>query len=43
VVSEVEPGYLRKILPSEAPEKGEAWQAIQKDIEAKIMPGITHW
>ncbi|KAI1779769.1 pyridoxal phosphate-dependent transferase [Hypoxylon cercidicola] len=43
VVSNVEPGYLRKILPSEAPQTGEAWADIQKDLEAKILPGITHW
>jgi aromatic-L-amino-acid/L-tryptophan decarboxylase len=43
VVSTVEPGYLRKILPSEAPEQGEQWQDIQQDMEAKILPGITHW
>ncbi|KAK0643548.1 pyridoxal phosphate-dependent transferase [Cercophora newfieldiana] len=43
VVSTVEPGYLRKLLPSEAPEDGEAWSDIQQDIEAKILPGITHW
>ncbi|KAL2153168.1 hypothetical protein VTH82DRAFT_4323 [Thermothelomyces myriococcoides] len=43
VVSTVEPGYLRKLLPNEAPEEGEPWSAIQADIEAKIMPGITHW
>ncbi|KAL2200464.1 pyridoxal phosphate-dependent transferase [Corynascus similis CBS 632.67] len=43
VVSTVEPGYLRKLLPSEAPHEGEPWEAIQADIEAKIMPGITHW
>jgi len=43
VVSSVEPGYLRKLLPDEAPQHGEQWQDIQKDIEAKIVPGITHW
>ncbi|KAL2015921.1 hypothetical protein VTK56DRAFT_4535 [Thermocarpiscus australiensis] len=43
VVSSVEPGYLRKLLPSEAPQEGEPWADIQKDIEAKIMPGVTHW
>ncbi|KAL2177270.1 pyridoxal phosphate-dependent transferase [Thermothelomyces heterothallicus CBS 202.75] len=43
VVSAVEPGYLRKLLPSEAPEEGEPWSAIHADVEAKIMPGITHW
>lgn len=43
VVSNVEPGYLRKLLPSGPPEDGEQWTDIQKDIEAKIMPGLTHW
>ncbi|KFZ15798.1 hypothetical protein V501_02548 [Pseudogymnoascus sp. VKM F-4519 (FW-2642)] len=43
VLSSVEPGYLRKILPSGPPEKGESWQDIQKDIEEKIIPGLTHW
>ena len=43
VVSDVEPGYLKKLLPEQAPENGEAWADIQKDIEAKIVPGLTHW
>lgn len=42
-LSTVEPGYLKKLLPDGPPEKGEKWDDIQKDIEAKIMPGITHW
>lgn len=43
VVSNVEPGYLRKILPEQAPEDGEAWSDIQKDLNEKIVPGLTHW
>ncbi|KAL8900120.1 MAG: hypothetical protein Q9207_005843 [Kuettlingeria erythrocarpa] len=43
VVSDVSPGYLRPLLPSAPPEEGEKWEDIQKDIEAKIMPGLTHW
>ncbi|QSZ32374.1 hypothetical protein DSL72_001948 [Monilinia vaccinii-corymbosi] len=43
VVSTVEPGYLKKILPDGPPQEGEPWADIQKDIEAKIMPGLTHW
>ena len=43
VVSNVSPGYLRKLLPSGPPEEGEKWESIQKDIESKIMPGLTHW
>ncbi|KAL8658360.1 MAG: hypothetical protein Q9226_001070 [Calogaya cf. arnoldii] len=43
VVSNVSPGYLRSLLPSKPPDDGETWGNIQKDIEAKIMPGLTHW
>ncbi|KAL8717457.1 MAG: hypothetical protein Q9225_005296 [Loekoesia sp. 1 TL-2023] len=43
VLSNVSPGYLRPLLPSAPPEEGEEWEEIQKDIEAKIMPGLTHW
>ncbi|XP_011693364.1 PREDICTED: aromatic-L-amino-acid decarboxylase-like isoform X2 [Wasmannia auropunctata] len=43
VLPNVEPGYLSKLLPQEAPEKSEKWQEILKDVEQYIMPGITHW
>ena len=43
VLSNVEPGYLRKLLPDGPPEDGEPWADIQKDIETKIVPGLTHW
>lgn len=43
VVSNVDPGYLQKILPNGPPQEGESWADIQKDIETKIMPGLTHW
>jgi hypothetical protein len=43
VVSNVEPGYLKKLLPDGPPHDGESWADIQKDIETKIMPGLTHW
>lgn len=43
VIPSIEPGYLRKLLPSSAPQQGEQWDAITKDIESKIMPGVTHW
>ncbi|KAL9604339.1 MAG: hypothetical protein Q9219_000527 [cf. Caloplaca sp. 3 TL-2023] len=43
VIPNVSPGYLRPLLPSAPPDEGERWEDIQKDIEAKIMPGLTHW
>lgn len=43
VTSAVEPGYLKKLVPSNPPQDGEKWPDIMKDIKEKIMPGITHW
>lgn len=39
----VEPGYLKTLMPHEAPEVGESWEDIMSDVESKIMPGVTHW
>lgn len=43
VLPDVEPGYLRSLIPSEAPSKSEKWQDILADVERVIMPGVTHW
>lgn len=43
VRSRVAPGYLKELLPARAPEEGEEWKEIQKDIESKILPGMNHW
>lgn len=43
VMSTVKPGYLRPLLPSEAPQDPESWEDIMQDFESKIMPGMTHW
>ncbi|KAG5323886.1 TDC1 decarboxylase, partial [Acromyrmex heyeri] len=43
VTPDIGPGYLRPLLPSEPPNNPESWDEIMKDVESKIMPGITHW
>uniref|UniRef100_A0A2H8TM60 Aromatic-L-amino-acid decarboxylase n=1 Tax=Melanaphis sacchari TaxID=742174 RepID=A0A2H8TM60_9HEMI len=43
VISTMKPGYLYKMVPSEAPIKGEHWKTVLDDVERIIMPGITHW
>nr|BAM35936.1 dopamine decarboxylase [Lymnaea stagnalis] len=37
------PGYLRELIPDEAPLNGESWEEVKKDIDRVIMPGVTHW
>lgn len=34
---------MHKLLPTEAPENPEKWEDVLKDINASIMPGMTHW
>lgn len=41
VLPSVEPGYLIKLLPEEAPHKAEKWQEVLKDVEQYIMPGVS--
>jgi aromatic-L-amino-acid decarboxylase len=43
VLSTVEPGAIRAMLPPHPPETGEAWDAILADLDRIVLPGITHW
>ena len=43
VLSRAEPGSVRKRLPRTAPEHGEPFADVLRDIDEVIMPGITHW
>uniref|UniRef100_A0A8C7XF57 Aromatic-L-amino-acid decarboxylase n=1 Tax=Oryzias sinensis TaxID=183150 RepID=A0A8C7XF57_9TELE len=43
VYPDVEPGYLRSLIPTEAPVEPDSYEDIMKDVERVIMPGITHW
>ncbi|WP_233377809.1 pyridoxal-dependent decarboxylase [Maribellus sp. CM-23] len=43
VLSQVKPGEILSSLPENPPFHGEAMSAMMKDLDEKIMPGITHW
>ncbi|KDQ18690.1 hypothetical protein BOTBODRAFT_185213 [Botryobasidium botryosum FD-172 SS1] len=43
VIAQVEPGWLSKALPTEAPQKGEPFERVEEDFQKLILPGITHW
>uniref|UniRef100_A0A8R1UFC1 Tdc-1 n=1 Tax=Pristionchus pacificus TaxID=54126 RepID=A0A8R1UFC1_PRIPA len=43
VVPAIEPGYLRDLMPHEAPKKPETFESVLEDFERLIMPGVTHW
>ncbi|KAL0726779.1 hypothetical protein Bca4012_022872 [Brassica carinata] len=43
VLSQVQPGYLRDMLPDSAPDHPEPLKELLDDVSKKIIPGLTHW
>lgn len=43
VAANVEPGQIRARLPESPPEVGEPFEAMLRDLDEVILPGITHW
>jgi len=43
VAASVEPGQIRSRLPDGPPEEGEPFEAILRDVNEILMPGVTHW
>lgn len=43
VLAQVKPGDILSSLPSQPPATPESFETILKDLDNKILPGITHW
>ena len=43
VLSRAEPGSIRERLPRDAPEHGEPFADVLRDVDETILPGLTHW
>jgi aromatic-L-amino-acid decarboxylase len=43
VRARVAPGQIRARLPASPPAKGEPFEAILRDVNDLLLPGITHW
>jgi len=43
VLSQAEPGQILASLPEAPPEQGEEFDVILRDVDEKILPGVTHW
>jgi len=43
VLSQVKPGEVRASLPANPPLHGESFDAVLRDVENLILPGVTHW
>jgi aromatic-L-amino-acid decarboxylase len=42
-MSQVKPGAIRAALPKAAPETGEPFEAVFADLDALILPGLSHF
>ncbi|MGA2063606.1 MAG: pyridoxal-dependent decarboxylase [Thermoguttaceae bacterium] len=43
VMSRVQPGEIRARLPAAPPAHGEPFEAMLRDVDEILLPGITHW
>ena len=43
VLSQIEPGWLKENVPTAAPETGEDFGDVLKDVDRLILPAVTHW
>jgi aromatic-L-amino-acid decarboxylase len=43
VLAQTKPGEIRARLPTEPPRRGEPFQAMLKDVDDVILPGLTNW
>ena len=43
VAPAVQPGDVRATLPAHPPAAPEPWEAVRRDLDEVIVPGIVHW
>ena len=43
VLSPMQPGQVQGQLPPQPPETGEPFEAVMRDLDAIIVPGLTNW
>jgi aromatic-L-amino-acid decarboxylase len=43
VMARAEPGEIKSALPSSPPEQPESFDAVFRDLERIIVPGLSHW
>ena len=43
VLAQVKPGDIRAKLPASPPEQAESFDAVLRDLDEILLPGVTHW
>ncbi|RUS88216.1 hypothetical protein EGW08_004048, partial [Elysia chlorotica] len=42
-IPDVQQGYMKDLIPDQAPVEAESYEDIKKDLEGVIMKGVLHW
>ena len=43
MLAQVKPGDIRARLPASPPEQAESFDAVLRDLDEILLPGVTHW
>src|SRR5512140_2431496 len=43
VLARTKPGEVLSRIPAQAPEEGEPWEVIERDLDRLVEPNLTHW
>jgi aromatic-L-amino-acid decarboxylase len=43
VMARVAPGSIRARLPAQPPERPEGFEAVLRDLDSIVLPGLSHW
>jgi len=43
VMAQTTPGEIRRQLPASPPDRPEPFDAVLRDLDAVVMPGLSHW
>ena len=43
VMAQTEPGAIKALMPTAPPEQPESFDAILRDLDTVVVPGITAW
>ena len=43
IMAKTAPGEVRRAIPAAPPEEGEPWEAMLRDVDRIVVPGLTLW
>ena len=43
IMAKTAPGEVRRAIPAAPPDEGEPWEAMLRDVDRIVVPGLTLW